>query len=293
MRLAIVGTGNIGTDLLEKLRRSAEFEIAMFAGIDPDSPGLARAAAYGVPTSAHGIDAVLSLDDPVELVFEATSAAVHSANAPRYAEAGLQAIDLTPARIGPPVIPAVNIEAIDNAPNVNLTTCGGQATVPIVAAVSEVTKVEYAEIVSTVASCSAGPGTRQNIDEFTQTTASALETIGRAARGKAIIILNPAEPPILMRNTVFCIVPASAAREAVKEAIDRMVARVQAYVRGYAIVAGPEFDELENGRMKVSVFLQVAGAGDFLPQYAGNLDIMTAAAVAVGEQLAARREVTT
>ncbi len=291
MRVAIVGTGNIGTDLLEKLRRSPVLEVAMFAGIDPHSAGLARARLHGVPTSVAGADAVLALDESVELVYEATSAAVHHANAPRYAEAGLQAIDLTPARIGPPVIPAVNIDVAGDVPNLNLTTCGGQATVPIVAAVREVAEVEYAEIVSTIASLSAGPGTRQNIDEFTQTTASALETIGGATRGKAIIILNPADPPILMRNTVSCVVSPHSDRQILLERIQRMAGRVQGYVPGYRIAAGPEFDELEDGRLKVSVFLEVTGAGDFLPPYAGNLDIMTAAAVAVGEQLAARRKV--
>ncbi|HEY5058895.1 MAG TPA: acetaldehyde dehydrogenase (acetylating) [Gaiellaceae bacterium] len=290
MRVAILGTGNIGTDLLEKLRRSDVLDVVMFAGVDPESPGLARARSYGVATSTDGVEAVLGLDPPADLVYEATSAAAHRANAPRFADAGLKALDLTPAKVGPPVVPAVSIDVAFGASNLNLTTCGGQATVPMVAAVSSAAEVEYAEIVSTVASLSAGPGTRQNIDEFTRTTASALETIGGAARGKAIIILNPADPPILMRNTVMCIVPGDADREAVAAAIARMAARVQGYVPGYRIAAGPEFDEVEGGRLKVSVFLEVTGAGDFLPPYAGNLDIMTAAAVAVGEQLAAERE---
>lgn len=286
MRVAVVGTGNIGTDLLEKLRRVPEFEIAMFAGIDPESPGIARARSYGVPVSTDGADAVLRLEEPVDLVYEATSAAVHRATAPSYAEAGLQVVDLTPAKLGPAIVPAVNMESAGGAPNLNLTTCGGQATVPIVAAIGSATSVEYAEIVSTAASASAGPGTRQNIDEFTRTTAAALEQVGGAARGKAIIILNPADPPILMRNTVFCVVPGDADRDAIVSAVEAMVARVQGYVPGYRLTAGPIFDEFEDGRLKVSIFLEVTGAGDFLPEYAGNLDIMTAAAVAVGLRLA-------
>ncbi len=286
MRVAIVGTGNIGTDLLEKLRRVPELEIAIFAGIDPDSAGIARARGYGIPVSTDGADAVLALDDPVDLVFEATSAGVHVATAPRYAEAGIPVVDLTPAKLGPAVVPAVGLDGVDGAPNVNLTTCGGQATVPIVAAVASQAPVEYAEIVSTVASRSAGPGTRSNIDEFTRTTAGALESIGGAERGKAIIILNPADPPILMRNTVFCLVPADADTDAIAAAIEEMAERVQAYVPGYRVVAEPVFDELDDGRVKVSTFLEVTGAGDFLPEYAGNLDIMTAAAVAVARRLA-------
>jgi len=289
MRVAIVGTGNIGTDLLEKLRRVPELELALFAGIDPDSPGIARARAYGVPVSTEGADAVLGLEEPVDLVFEATSAAVHRATAPRYAEAGLQVLDLTPAKLGPSVVPAVGMQHALDAPNLSLTTCGGQATVPIVAAIASAAPVEYAEIVSTVASASAGPGTRQNIDEFTRTTATALEQVGGAARGKAIIILNPADPPILMRNTVLCLVPAGADRDAILGAVSEMVGRVQAYVPGYRAVAGPVFDEVDGERLEVSVFLEVTGAGDFLPEYAGNLDIMTAAAVAVGRRLAGTR----
>jgi acetaldehyde dehydrogenase len=286
MRVAIVGTGNIGTDLLEKLRRSPAVEIAMFAGIDPNSPGLARANEYGVPTSTDGLDSVLRLDPPVELVFEATSAAVHRASAALYAEHELRVIDLTPAKIGPPLIPAVNMHEARRALNVNLTTCGGQATVPVVSAVGSVTDIKYAEIVSTISSESAGPGTRQNIDEFTQTTAAALREIGGALEGKAIIILNPAEPAILMRNTIFCVVDAKADRSEITGAVTQMVERVQAYVPGYRLVAGPEFDSYEDGLMKVSTFVEVKGAGDFLPEYAGNLDIMTAAAVAVAERLA-------
>ena len=233
MRVAIVGTGNIGTDLLEKLRRAPGVEIAMFAGIDSASPGIARARDYDIPASADGLDAVLELDDPVDLVYEATSASVHRAAAARYAEAGLRVVDLTPAKLGPPVVPAVNMADIGEARNLNLTTCGGQATVPMVAAVAAQAPVAYAEIVSTVASLSAGPGTRQNIDEFTRTTARALEEVGGAVDGKAIIILNPADPPILMRNTVFCIVPTDADRAAITTSVHSMALRVQAYVPGY------------------------------------------------------------
>jgi acetaldehyde dehydrogenase len=288
VRVAIVGTGNIGTDLLEKIRRSPLLEVALFAGIDPESPGLSRARAYGIATSVAGAEAVRLLDEPVRLVYEATSARVHRANAHLYRDAGIQALDLTPAKLGPTVVPVVNLNMVHDAPNLNLTTCGGQATVPIVAAVSSVSEVEYAEIVSTVASASAGPGTRQNIDEFTETTARALEEIGAARVGKAIIVLNPAEPPILMRNTVFCLVAGDTNPGLIQAAIDAMAGRVREYVPGYRVVAGPEFDELPDGRLKITVFLEVTGAGDFLPAYAGNLDIMTAAAVAVGEQLATR-----
>jgi acetaldehyde dehydrogenase len=288
MRVAIVGTGNIGTDLMEKIRRSESLELALFAGVDPDSAGIARAESYGIPTSTGGAEGVLQLEDAVDLVFEATSAHVHRANAPKYTQAGLKVIDLTPAKIGPSVVPPVNIAvAVDNE-NVNLITCGGQATVPIVAAVTDVAPVHYAEIVSAVASESAGPGTRQNIDEFTSTTAAALETVGGARAGKAIMILNPAAPPILMRNTVRAVVGAAVDRDAVTTSVRDMVATVGDYVPGYRLVAGPEFAELSPDEVEVSVFLEVTGAADFLPEYAGNLDIMTAAAVSVGEMLAER-----
>jgi acetaldehyde dehydrogenase len=282
-RIAIVGTGNIGTDLLEKARLSSELEIALFTGIDRDSPGIKRAESYGVPTSTEGATAISELEDPVDFVFEATSAAIHLENIPFYEQLGVTAIDLTPAKAGPGVIPSVNLEKARGCQNINLITCGGQATVPMVAAVSSVSAVDYAEIVSTVSSASAGPGTRQNIDEFTLTTARALEEVGGAGRGKAIIVLNPAEPPILMRNTVFCLV-SDADETAIVKAVEAMAARVRAYVPGYRIVSGPEFDRREGGVL-VSIFLEVSGAGDFLPPYAGNLDIMTAAAVAVGEAL--------
>jgi acetaldehyde dehydrogenase len=287
LRVAVVGTGNIGTDLMQKVLRSPSLELRMFAGVDPDSPGIARARRAGVPVSIEGVEAVLALADELDMVYEATSSRVHVAHAPRYETAGLLAVDLTPAKLGPPVVPAVNVEAARDATNLSLTTCGGQATAPVVAAVSRVTPVEYAEIVSTIASASAGPGTRQNIDEFTRTTAGALETIGGAARGKAIIILNPADPPLLMRNAVMCLVGGDADREAIEASVHEMAETVRAYVPGYRVVAGPDIDtDREDGLQKVSVFLEVKGAGDFLPAYAGNLDIITAAAVAVGERLA-------
>jgi acetaldehyde dehydrogenase len=283
---AIVGSGNIGTDLLCKLLRSAHVEPRYMVGIDPESEGLRLAKDHGLEISSQGVDWLLSRPDPPDIIFEATSARVHAQNAPRYAEAGVRAIDLTPAACGPYVVPPVNLDEHRDAPNVNLITCGGQATIPIVAAVSRATPVAYAEIVSTVASASAGPGTRANIDEFTQTTARGLEAIGGAERGKAIIVLNPAEPPIIMRNTVFCEIGADTDGRAVADSILAMVASVQQYVPGYRLRAEPQFDEPSPGRRRVTALLEVEGAGDHLPRYAGNLDIMTAAATRVGEQTA-------
>ncbi|MDI1289903.1 MAG: acetaldehyde dehydrogenase (acetylating) [bacterium] len=286
---AIVGPGNIGTDLLAKLQRSEHIDVRWMIGVDPTSDGLARARTMGVETSHEGVDFLLSRGELPDLVFESTSAYAHKANAPRYAEAGITAIDLTPAAIGPFVCPSVNLDACVEAVNLNMITCGGQATIPIVFAVSRVVPVEYAEIVASIASRSAGPGTRANIDEFTETTAHAIEQVGGAGRGKAIIILNPVEPPMLMRDTVFCAIPADSDKEAIAASVYAMVEQVQEYVPGYRLRADPQFDDpkdIWNGRARVAIFLEVRGNGDYLPEYAGNLDIMTAAAARVGDLLA-------
>ncbi|MEU1863364.1 acetaldehyde dehydrogenase (acetylating) [Streptomyces gardneri] len=286
---AIVGSGNIGTDLLYKLLRSEHVEPRWMIGVDPDSEGLARARRSGLEASHEGVDWLLARDEKPDIVFEATSAYVHRANAPRYAELGIKAVDLTPAAVGPAVVPPANLREHLDKPNVNMITCGGQATIPMVYAVSRVVPVAYAEIVASVASVSAGPGTRANIDEFTRTTARGIETIGGAARGKAIIILNPAEPPVIMRDTVFCAIPEDADRAAVAASVKEIAEQVAAYVPGYRLRTEPQFDDPspENGGMaRVAIFLEVEGAGDYLPPYAGNLDIMTAAATRVGEEFA-------
>src|SRR5689334_9382409 len=261
---AIVGPGNIGTDLLAKLERSAAIEVAYMVGV-VESDGLARARRRGITASADGVDWLLRQDPLPDIVFEATSAAAHRAHAPRYAEAGIQAVDLTPAHLGPMVCPPVNLRDHLDAPNVSMITCGGQATIPVVHAVSRVTRVPYAEIVASVASRSAGPGTRANIDEFTRTTASAVATVGGAEIGKAIIVLNPMEPPMIMRDTVFCMIDEEADRDAVVESIHQMVGDVQQYVPGYTLRADPQFDEPRpewGACARVAIFLEVKGNGD-------------------------------
>ena len=292
---AIIGSGNIGTDLMYKMQRSELLDLVALIGIDPASDGLARARELGYEAPANGIDWVTENPDRVQLVFDATSAYVHVRHAKVLAELGITAIDLTPAARGPKVIPTVNLNEHLEAPNVNMVTCGGQATTPIVAAVSQVTSVPYAEMVSTVSSLSAGPGTRQNIDEFTRTTARALEEIGGATRGKAIIILNPADPPILMRNTVYCALPEGTDHDAVIESVERMAEAVQAFVPGYRLKQRPVIEKgpfnAPGGEVpfRVVVLIEVTGAGDYFPPYAGNLDIMTAAALKVGEAMALHR----
>jgi acetaldehyde dehydrogenase len=280
VKVAIIGSGNIGTDLMYKVKRSPVLEVGMVVGVEPASEGLALARKEGFKTTHEGISALLRDPDGIEIAFDATTAKAHKIHAPLLEKAGIIAIDLTPAAIGPYVIPPVNIKQHIGAKNINLTTCGGQATIPIVEAINRAGGVQYAEIVATIASKSAGPGTRQNIDEFTQTTARGLEKMGGAKKGKAIIILNPAEPPIMMRDTVYAIVE-NVDPEAITRSIHEMVKTVSAYVPGYRLRSEPIFDG-----NKVTVFIEVEGAGDYLPKYSGNLDIMTASAVKVAEEMA-------
>ncbi len=302
VKAAIIGSGNIGTDLMMKiLHRSNSMELAAMIGIDPTSEGLARAAKLGVPVSHQGIEGLRSMEGygEIAIVFDATSAYTHRAHDALLRADGKRVIDLTPAAIGPFTVPAVNMDALSNAPNVNMVTCGGQATIPIVAAVAAVSRVPYAEIVASVSSRSAGPGTRANIDEFTRTTAKGIEVVGGAERGKAIIILNPAEPPMIMRDTVFTL-SVDGDEAAIRRSVEAMVARVQKYVPGYRLKQQVQFERYgDNNRLsipgfgefagiKTSVFLEVEGAGDYLPPYAGNLDIMTAAAQATGDMIAVR-----
>ena len=285
IRCALIGSGNIGTDLLYKLQRSPVLEPVWMVGIDPASDGLARARAMGIKTTAEGVDGLLPQvrAENIQIAFDATSAYVHAENSAKLNALGVLMIDLTPAAIGPFCIPPVNLDGQLKAGvmNVNMVTCGGQATIPMVAAVSRVQAVDYGEIIATVSSKSVGPGTRRNIDEFTRTTADAVVKVGGAARGKAIIIVNPAEPPLIMRDTVHCLTADAPDQAAIAESVQRMIAEVQQYVPGYRLKNGPVFD----GR-RVSIFLEVEGLGDYLPKYAGNLDIMTAAAARTAERFA-------
>ncbi|RUL55055.1 acetaldehyde dehydrogenase (acetylating) [Lysinibacillus antri] len=281
LKVGIIGSGNIGTDLMYKIERSDALEMSVMVGIDPESEGLKRAADRGYVVITNGIEGLMEHIELVDIVFDATSAYAHKNHSDLLTAAGKKVIDLTPAAIGPFTVPPVNLTEHFEKDNLNMVTCGGQATIPMVKAISRVVPVEYAEIVATVASKSAGPGTRANIDEFTRTTAKAIEQVGGAKKGKAIIILNPAEPPIIMRDTVHALVEEEGKEEEIIASIEKMVEEVQTYVPGYRLRGVPQFD----GR-KVSVFLEVEGAGDFFPPYSGNLDIMTAAAARVANELA-------
>lgn len=302
-KVAIIGSGNIGTDLMIKiLRLSKTLEMSVLVGIDPDSDGLARARGLGVKTTHHGITGLIDMPEwkDIKLIFDATSAHAHHSNW-KYVQqfADKRIIDLTPAAVGPFLVPAVNFDDNIDLQNVNMVTCGGQATIPIVAAVARVAKVYYGEIVASIASKSAGPGTRANIDEFTETTAKAIEKVGGAAKGKAIIILNPAEPPLVMRDTIFTL-SEPADRETIRTSIHQMVGEVQKYVPGYTLHQEVQFEEIPPDQpvfiqglgyrygLKTMILLQVRGAGHYLPEYAGNLDIMTSAALATGEKMLER-----
>jgi acetaldehyde dehydrogenase len=300
--VAIIGSGNIGTDLMIKILRSdGPLAVGAMVGIDPASDGLGRAARMGVPTTADGIDGLLAMPEfcDIRIVFDATSATAHRANWAKLESTGVRGVDLTPASLGPFCVPVVNLDEHLDAPNLNMVTCGGQATVPIVAAISDRAIVSYAEIVSSISAKSAGPGTRANIDEFTETTSTALEVVGGARRGKAVMILNPADPPILMRNTVYCLVDGDADHADIEEAVVAMVAKVHEYVPGYRLKQRVQFETFgteqplyipETGKFvgtRVTVMLEVTGAAHYLPAYAGNLDIMTSAAMATAERIAA------
>lgn len=304
-KAAIIGSGNIGTDLMFKIRRLSEhLKVAAMVGIDEDSDGLLRARRLGIATTAHGVAGLLEMSDfdDVDVVFDATSAGAHRENARLLAPYGKSVVDLTPAAVGPFVVPAVNLETHLNELNVNMVTCGGQATIPVVAAVAASTPVLYAEIVASIASRSAGPGTRANIDEFTETTARALEVVGGAKRARAIIVLNPAEPPLIMRDTVHCLI-GDADLDGVERNVTAIVESVAGYVPGYRLKQSVQFrrrdaDDLVAGLVpdghghpcwQVSIYLEVEGAAHYLPGYAGNLDIMTSAALRVGESLVSRQ----
>jgi acetaldehyde/propanal dehydrogenase len=285
LKAAIIGPGNIGTDLLMKMQRSDWIEPVWMVGIDPSSEGLRRAQDMGIKVTSEGVDGLLAhvAADDIRIAFDATSAYVHAENSRKLNELGVLMVDLTPAAIGPYCVPPVNMAEHTRKleMNVNMVTCGGQATIPMVAAVSQVQPVDYAEIVASVASKSIGPGTRKNIDEFTRTTAGAIEKVGGAKRGKAIIIVNPAEPALMMRDTIHCLTETAPDEEAIRASVLAMVAEVQAYVPGYKLVNGPVFDG-----NRVSIYVEVEGLGDFLPKYAGNLDIMTSAALRTAETFA-------
>lgn len=285
IKCALIGPGNIGTDLLYKLKRSPVLDPVWMVGVDPTSEGLKRARELGLKTTEQGVDGLLAhvLADGVQIAFDATSAYVHAGNSRKLTELGVLVIDLTPAAIGPFCVPPVNLLALvgQRVMNVNMVTCGGQATIPMIAAISRVQPVQYGEIVATISSRSAGPGTRKNIDEFTRTTSRAIEQVGGAAKGKAIIIINPAEPPLVMRDTVHCLTETEPDQAKITASIHAMIKEVQKYVPGYKLVNGPVFDD-----KRVSVFLEVEGLGDFLPKYSGNLDIMTAAAARTAEMFA-------
>jgi len=302
--VAIIGSGNIGTDLMIKvLRHARHLRMGAMVGIDAASDGLARAERLGVPVTSGGIDGLLQLPgfDDIGIAFDATSAGAHARHNALLQARGVRVIDLTPAAIGPYVVPVVNLDEHLDAPNINMVTCGGQATIPMVRAVSRIAPVHYAEIVASIASKSAGPGTRANIDEFTETTSRAIVEVGGARSGKAIIVLNPAEPPLIMRDTVYCLADAGAHPEAIRASVREMAAAVAQYVPGYRLKQDVQFERLEGGRaprlagaarqpgLKVSIFLEVEGAAHYLPAYAGNLDIMTSAALAAADRLAARQ----